>query len=142
MVRLGLSYEIIVVDDHSTDRTREIAKGFPVKVIAADPLPNGWSGKCNACWSGAKIAKGKWLLFTDADTRHSQDSIEQGLREAQNSECSDALLFAAAGGAQFRRARTDAGDLRGVGDDLSAQGSERSEFASGGRERTVPAHPP
>ena len=79
----GPSYEIIVVDDHSTDRTCEIAKAFPVTVITADPLPEGWSGKCNACWSGAKVATGKWLLFTDADTRHSRDSIAQGLREAE-----------------------------------------------------------
>jgi glycosyltransferase involved in cell wall biosynthesis len=77
------SYEIIVVDDHSSDRTLEIAKSFPVSVITADPLPNGWSGKCNACWSGAKVAKGKWLLFTDADTMHSADSIAQGLQEAE-----------------------------------------------------------
>ena len=82
----GPSYEIAVVDDHSTDRTREIAKGFPVTIIAADPLPEGWSGKCNACWSGAKVAKGKWLLFTDADTKHWGNSIEQGLREAQENE--------------------------------------------------------
>ena len=75
----GPSYEIIVVDDHSTDRTREIAEGFPVTVIAADPLPAGWSGKCNACWSGAKVAKGKWLLFTDADTQHSANSIAAGI---------------------------------------------------------------
>jgi cellulose synthase/poly-beta-1,6-N-acetylglucosamine synthase-like glycosyltransferase len=79
----GPRYEIIVVDDHSSDRTREIAKSFPVSVITADPLPEGWSGKCNACWSSAKVAKGKWLLFTDADTKHSPDSIAQGLREAE-----------------------------------------------------------
>ena len=79
----GPSYEIIVVDDHSTDRTREIAEEFPATVISADPLPDGWSGKCNACWSGARVAKGKWLLFTDADTKHSEDSISQGLHEAQ-----------------------------------------------------------
>src|SRR5271165_1076906 len=76
-------YEIIVVDDHSSDRTRTIAESFTVRVITADPLPEGWSGKCNACWSGARIAKGKWLLFTDADTRHAANSIEQGWREAE-----------------------------------------------------------
>ena len=79
----GVSYEVIVVDDHSTDRTRAIAEGFPVRVIEADPLPAGWSGKCNACWTGAKAAKGKWLLFTDADTRHCSQAIAVGLREAE-----------------------------------------------------------
>src|SRR5271157_3825716 len=79
----GVSYEVIVVDDHSTDRTRAIAEGFPVRVIGADPLPAGWNGKCNACSTGAKAAKGKWLLFTDADTRHTSQSIATGLREAE-----------------------------------------------------------
>jgi glycosyltransferase involved in cell wall biosynthesis len=79
----GASYEVIVVDDHSADRTREIARGFPAKVMEADPLAAGWSGKCNACWTGAKFATGKWLLFTDADTRHSAASVATGLREAE-----------------------------------------------------------
>ncbi len=79
----GPSYEIIVVDDHSTDRTRAIAESFAVRVVAADALPAGWSGKCNAAWSGARVAKGKWLLFTDADTKHAADSIARGLQEAQ-----------------------------------------------------------
>jgi glycosyltransferase involved in cell wall biosynthesis len=78
-----VSYEIIVVDDHSTDRTRAIAEQFGVTVLEADPLPSGWSGKCNACWAGARAAQGKWLLFTDADTKHSPVSIVAGLREAQ-----------------------------------------------------------
>ena len=80
----GPAYEVIVVDDHSTDRTPAIAEQFPVTVITADALPEGWSGKCNACWSGAKIAKGKWLLFTDADTTHAADSIAQGKTEAES----------------------------------------------------------
>jgi len=82
----GVNCEIIVVDDHSTDRTREIAESFAVNTITADPLPGGWSGKCNAVWSGAKVAKGKWLLFTDADTKHTPDSIAQGLHEAEMAE--------------------------------------------------------
>jgi glycosyltransferase involved in cell wall biosynthesis len=79
----GVSYEVVVVDDHSTDATRNIAQSFPVLVVEADPLLPGWSGKCNACWSGAKVATGKWLLFTDADTRHAAASISTGLREAE-----------------------------------------------------------
>ena len=77
-----ITYEVIVVDDHSDDRTRAIAETFPVRIISADPLPEGWSGKCNAAWDGAKVAKGKWLLFTDADTKHSSSSIVCGVREA------------------------------------------------------------
>lgn len=78
----GVTYEIIVVDDHSTDATHSIAEGFPVSLISADPLPSGWSGKCNAVWTGAKAARGEWLLFTDADTKHSPGSIAAGLEEA------------------------------------------------------------
>ena len=78
----GVDYEVIVVDDHSTDATRQIAERFPVRLISADELPSGWTGKCNAVWTGAKAAKGKWLLFTDADTRHAPNSISDGLHEA------------------------------------------------------------
>ena len=86
VAQAGPTHEIIVVDDHSTDHTRQIAELFAnVRLISAAPLPDGWSGKCNACWTGAKVAKGKWLLFTDADTRHAPNSIEQGLREAESS---------------------------------------------------------
>ncbi len=80
----GQGYEIIVVDDYSADRTREIAAALPVNTITADPLPEGWTGKCNAVWSGAKVAKGKWLLFTDADTKHTSRSIAAGLQEAES----------------------------------------------------------
>ncbi len=85
-----VAYEVIVVDDHSTDRTRSIAESFSVRVISAEALPAAWTGKNNAVWAGAKAAKGKWLLFTDADTRHTSDSIAQGLREAI--ECRAGLL--------------------------------------------------
>src|SRR5271169_3609003 len=82
----GLNFEIIVVDDDSTDGTRAIAESFPVRVIAADPLPEGWTGKCNAAWSGAKVAKGQWLLFTDADTKHAPNSVASGLQEAKENQ--------------------------------------------------------
>ena len=77
--------EIIVVDDHSTDRTREIASSFSskqVRVIEAGPLPAGWTGKNNAVAAGAKAARGEWLLFTDADTIHLPRSLSRSLEEA------------------------------------------------------------
>ena len=79
-----VAFEIIVVDDHSTDRTREIATSFPqVRVIEAGPLPEGWTGKNNAVTTGARHATGKWLLFTDADTVHLPGSLTRSLDEAQ-----------------------------------------------------------
>lgn len=79
----GVSSEIIVVDDASTDRTREIAESFPdVQVLNAQPLPAGWTGKNNALVTGAGYARGEWLLFTDADTVHQAGSLARSLAEA------------------------------------------------------------
>ena len=80
----GIAFEMIVVDDHSTDRTREIASSFPeVIVIDAGPLPDGWTGKNNAVSTGARQARGHWLLFTDADTVHLPGSLARAVAEAQ-----------------------------------------------------------
>jgi glycosyltransferase involved in cell wall biosynthesis len=84
LCKQGGSFEVIVVDDHSTDETVLRAQRYlNVRVVTADPLPEGWSGKCNACWTGARNARGEWLLFTDADTVHNSNSIATALREAE-----------------------------------------------------------
>jgi glycosyltransferase involved in cell wall biosynthesis len=81
----GVGFEIIVVDDGSTDRTGEIARSFAgVKLIEAGPLPEGWSGKSNALGIGAQQARGEWLLFTDADTVHLPGSLARALAEAKS----------------------------------------------------------
>ena len=87
----GVGFEIILVNDASTDRTREIAQSFPlVRVVEADIPPSGWTGKNNAMAAGARVARGDWLLFTDADTVHLPGSTARAVAEAK--QHGDALL--------------------------------------------------
>lgn len=62
------SFEVLVVDDHSTDNTVSVATAFGVKVLHNESKEDG-AGKSAACWHGVQHSKGKWLLFLDADTR-------------------------------------------------------------------------
>jgi glycosyltransferase involved in cell wall biosynthesis len=93
----GVALEIIVVDDNSTDRTREIAIHFAqrfagLRVISPDSLPPGWTGKNNALVAGAKEARAQRLLFTDADTIHRPGSLARALAEAK-AEHADLLSY-------------------------------------------------
>jgi glycosyltransferase involved in cell wall biosynthesis len=81
---LGKDWELVVVDDHSNDRTGEIARGFAgVTVMEAGKLEPGWTGKANAVWTAARRARGRWLLFTDADTIHEPGDLRRAIHEAE-----------------------------------------------------------
>jgi chlorobactene glucosyltransferase len=73
-------FELIVVDDRSSDDTAAIVARFAaddprVRLLPGQPLPDGWYGKPWACAQGAVAATGRLLLFTDADTRHEPDLL-------------------------------------------------------------------
>jgi glycosyltransferase involved in cell wall biosynthesis len=83
--------EILVIDDQSSDRTAEIVrslagKNSKVRLIEAGELPAGWVGKNHAVWTGASEARGEWLLFTDADAVHAEDSAARALALAAEND--------------------------------------------------------
>ncbi|HIP87978.1 MAG TPA: glycosyltransferase [Anaerolineales bacterium] len=80
--------EVIVLDDGSTDETPEIvtemARRDPrLRLVRGQPLPPGWMGKNFACDQLARVARGEWLLFTDADTVHRPNTVSWAIEAAQ-----------------------------------------------------------
>ena len=67
-------FELLVVDDRSSDRTAAIVESLPpdprLRLVRGEELPEGWYGKPWACFQGYRHARGDLLLFTDADTIH------------------------------------------------------------------------
>jgi glycosyltransferase involved in cell wall biosynthesis len=81
-------FEVIAVNDRSTDRTGEILEVLATKhpdrlrLLNVESLPEGWLGKTHALYTGATRAQGEWLLFTDADVNFSEDCADRALRYA------------------------------------------------------------
>ena len=108
------NYEVIAVNDRSTDRTGEIMERiaesrsqnpYPVAEIATRvghlnlrvvhhaELPAGWLGKTHAMWTAANQASGDWLLFTDADVLFKTDSLRRALAYAESEPADHLVMF-------------------------------------------------
>ncbi|MGI9629286.1 MAG: glycosyltransferase [Longimicrobiales bacterium] len=92
-------FEVIVVDDQSSDETGALARGIDpgnstgVQVVDGAPLPEGWLGKPWACDQGSRLARGELLLFTDADTHHHPELLSRAVAGLEADEA-DALTLA------------------------------------------------
>jgi cellulose synthase/poly-beta-1,6-N-acetylglucosamine synthase-like glycosyltransferase len=83
----GSLLEVLVYDDHSRDRTAQIVEGYAwrdwrVRLVAPSALPDGWCGKTFACARLAEEARGRWLLFLDADARLAESAVPLIVGEA------------------------------------------------------------
>lgn len=92
------SYEVIVLNDNSDDRTgqllAEIQDSHPeLKILNGKPLEKGWTGKCFACKQLYETSKGEFILFTDADTLHSRNSLRDSITIALNRNADMVTLF-------------------------------------------------
>lgn len=79
-------WQVILVDDHSSDRTAAVAAQAGASVIQAGPLPPGWSGKLWAISEGLKHAQPlmpDYLLFTDADIVHAPGNVAELVARAE-----------------------------------------------------------
>ena len=116
------NYEVIAVNDRSTDRTGEIMesvarrasqdRGAPflasfarkpalseskdgdrLRVLHHRDLPSGWLGKTHAMWTATNAAQGEWLLFTDADVLFKPDSLRRALAYAEAERADHVVVF-------------------------------------------------
>lgn len=102
------NYEVIAVNDRSTDQTGEIMEkiahlhvsngrdgvaGPTLRVVHHTELPPGWLGKTHAMWTAANLASGDWLLFTDADVLFKPDSLRRAIAYAESEPADHVVMF-------------------------------------------------
>ena len=95
------NYEVIAVNDRSTDHTGEImdrvaaspAAHGRLRVVHVTELPPGWLGKTHAMWSAGLQAGGDWLLFTDADVLFKPEVLRRALAYAESENADHVVVF-------------------------------------------------
>jgi glycosyltransferase involved in cell wall biosynthesis len=100
------NYEVIAVDDRSTDRTGEIMDNLvthsdgrlrpsnaQLRIVHVNELPAGWMGKAHAMWSAAKQSNADWILFTDADVMFRPDCLRRAIAYAEAERADHLVLF-------------------------------------------------
>ncbi|HTI15162.1 MAG TPA: glycosyltransferase family 2 protein [Dictyobacter sp.] len=85
------SFDITVIDDGSTDETPRLLEHWVkqdrrIQVHRIDTLPKDWAGKSHALHTGVEHTDGKWLLFTDADTRHEPQALRLAVQHAEQKQ--------------------------------------------------------
>lgn len=89
----GIRLEVVVLDDHSEDRTAEIVRSISnvdsrVRLQSAPPLPGGWCGKQFACSVLSTLAQYDTLCFIDSDVRLQPDGVVRMVRFLRKSKAS------------------------------------------------------
>ena len=93
------NYEVILVDDASTDRTAELAQSFAsqypgrLRVIRIESLPANWVGKTHALHAAFQAAQGEWVLATDADIVFHPKALRAGLWLAEQQQAELVSIF-------------------------------------------------
>jgi glycosyltransferase involved in cell wall biosynthesis len=99
-------YQVVAVNDRSTDKTGEIMERLAaepssagkLRVLHVRDLPSGWLGKVHAMWLGAQTSAtqqtgGDWLLFTDADCVFHPDSLRRAMHYSTKTSTDHLVLF-------------------------------------------------
>ncbi len=93
------NYEVIAINDRSTDRTGEImdsvatTSAAKLNVVHIRELPPGWMGKAHAMWTAGRQTDADWLLFTDADVMFRPDCLRRGIAYAENERADHVVLL-------------------------------------------------
>jgi cellulose synthase/poly-beta-1,6-N-acetylglucosamine synthase-like glycosyltransferase len=95
------NYEVIAVNDRSTDATGELMQQVAagpaahgcLRVVNIETLPDGWLGKTHAMWTASTQATGDWLLFTDADILYKPSALRRAVAYAESVRADHLVLF-------------------------------------------------